>query len=126
LEGGINLFTYVQNDPINRTDPMGLTGALPSPGDYAVCAKVKKEHPELWKGKDDKFAHCALACQIAKDYGPWAAHNCALWKEVVDKYDQDPTTHYDPADYQASIEGVRIGVGGGDCIERCKRDKKCP
>ena len=28
LEGGINLFTYVQNDPVNDVDPSGLLGVL--------------------------------------------------------------------------------------------------
>jgi len=126
LEGGINLFSYVANNPINNVDPLGLYITFPSPGDYSVCEKVKREHPELWSKKDDKFAHCALACQIAKEHGPWAAHNCAYWKEWKDKYDSKPNTTFDPEDYQASIEGIRVGLSGDDCTEGCKKHGRCP
>jgi len=122
-----DLYGYCLNNPINLIDPEGLYSALPSPGDKAAAEKVRREHPELWKGKNDKFAHCALACQITKEYGPWTAHNAALGKEVVDKYDSDPCTHFDPKDYEASLDGIRIGRessrnghDSSDCIEGCK------
>jgi hypothetical protein len=123
---GLNDYCYAGNNPVNFDDPLGLYISVPSPADYAVCSRVKREHPELWNMKNDKFAHCALACQFTKEYGPWTAHNCAYWKEWIDKYDPDPKTHFDPEDYRASIEGIRVGLSGGDCTEGCKQSGGCP
>jgi len=99
--------------------PNPSQAALASPVDMQNCLEVKADYPELWKGQNDKFAHCALACQIAKRFGPWIANNCALAKEVWDKYDGDPGTQSDPLDYKASLVGIRVSRTGEDCAPGC-------
>ena len=121
LAGGMNLYAYVGGNPVNLVDLKGLSTTLPSPGDKYAAERVKKEHPGLWKGKkNDKFKHCALACQITKEYGPWTANNAAIWKEVKDEYDNDPNSHCESKDFDASIDGVKIGVQGGNCVSGCE------
>lgn len=115
----MNAYVYAMNNPINLTDPEGLY-APPSTGDKRNCERVKREHPELWKGKNDKYAHCALGCQITEEYGPWVASNCAWAKEIRDKYDNDPNSQCDPKDFEASLDGVKVGTGGGDCSAGCQ------
>jgi RHS repeat-associated protein len=51
LRGGINLFVWVQNNPINKIDPNGL--------EVQICAR--QSWPEIIGGKDSKFyvvPHC--------------------------------------------------------------------
>ena len=110
---------YVLNDPVNEIDPSGLLMGLPSPADKVAAERVKREHPELWKGKNDKFAHCALACQIAKECGPWVANNAAAAKEVWDAIDNNLCSHSEAKDFDAGLDGIRIAVHGRDCVSGC-------
>ena len=120
----LNPYVYTKNNAINYMDPAGLY-VPPSPTDIYMCILVMENHPELWEPfmdmepKKDKMAHCALACQVTREYGPWVAHNCALAKEVRDKYDPEGT--FDPVDFKASLGGIKVGLDKcKTCIEGCK------
>jgi RHS repeat-associated protein len=45
LEGGMNLFVYVQNNPINAIDPEGLLGKIPK---TKKCTDLLKKYDKLW------------------------------------------------------------------------------
>jgi RHS repeat-associated protein len=124
--GGINLYGFVGNDAVNWVDPWGENAAAMSPSDYFKCLSVQAKYSELittlTNQREDKLAHCFLACEITKKYGPWTAHNCALAKEYVDKYDNDPTSHYETKDFDAGIDGIKFAVSEcDDCLSECQK-----
>jgi RHS repeat-associated protein len=48
LAGGINLFVYVSNNPINAIDPYGLKGPLPVPGTSTTSNVAKGVFASRW------------------------------------------------------------------------------
>jgi len=79
FEGGINFFVYAGNDPVNKTDPLGLS--------HLVCYEDSDGHPKCEWVEDPPVPHwlCDLSieinCEIACHYlrlGPVACANiCA-------------------------------------------------
>ncbi|NVN90288.1 MAG: RHS domain-containing protein [Desulfuromonadales bacterium] len=43
LEGGLSLFAYVRNNPVNMIDPMGLTDAVPMPWWWGAAGEAAKD-----------------------------------------------------------------------------------
>ncbi len=77
FEGGINLYRFVENNPVNFTD---LYGFKPSPMKSVSCIKALKELSDLCKDGNDKFKE---GCKSVK-------------KESEDKmYDEDKLAESD-------------------------------
>src|SRR5439155_14099107 len=81
--GGINLYAYVGNDPINRNDPLGLCSVwgLPPLGRSAwtiydeALKDAQKRFPrqDLWNGPGDAYRHCLASCMLAREDGSLTA-----------------------------------------------------
>lgn len=67
---------------------------------------------------NDKTAHCYLGCRIGEDVNFETAHFFAWKKEYSDATDCDANTHFDVADYEATIIGAQASFK--PCDRYCK------
>jgi RHS repeat-associated protein len=104
--GGINLYGYVLNNPVNAVDPLGLlafgddinypgtecNGLYPGEG---VGSNGSSFGESLYKAWDlfqkvkageinDKYAHCVAHCEISRDLGPEVSDAIGKGKEFAD------------------------------------------
>lgn len=67
----------------------------------------------------DKTAHCYLGCRINSEINYQTAHYLAWQKEQNDATDCNPETHFDVADYDATLSGAKFPAE--ECVPSCKR-----
>jgi RHS repeat-associated protein len=105
-EDGLNLYTYVQNNPIIAIDPMGTIASCPdtppSPGDTTFCYDWANPHPAHWGQRCYREV-------ISIGSGWSGVHCCYRGRRLVDEH----RDWIDPA----------VGGGGGYC--RYDRDRIC-
>jgi hypothetical protein len=132
LAGGINLYAYVQNNPVNAIDPLGLEspigGGLWPPGNRGPGRPwVNPLHPYLHGIKAEEmhfpndrdpysggYRHCVSACLAKKMYGSNLAR--ILW----DFFKEDPNKHNDScSDMAAEKYGEVLADDGQNCELGC-------
>lgn len=88
----------------------------------------RSEMQALPKFHSDKQTHCFMGCRIAQTTDFATAQYVAWLKEDRDIKDCDLNTHFETADFDATVAGARIGDGGAktreECIETCKAQIK--
>ncbi len=106
LAGGINFYTYVEDNPVNWVDPKGLESLK------ACGTRVYLRERGYLGGKDDKYKHCVVACRIMQECGTFAAVAGIFYKEYQDYSTGTGTPEW--ADVTAGFKGLR-----------CPRSQNC-
>jgi RHS repeat-associated protein len=73
-----NLYVYVNNDPVNRTDPSGLESPVDALlGPYFAAQDASSAAEQFFHqpfggvdGPGDAYRHCVASCNITQRYGP--------------------------------------------------------
>lgn len=98
----------------------------PSLYDLALAFKVyNDEKSTALKLKSDKKAHCYIGCRISQETSFEVADYSGWLKEERDLKDCKTSTHYDEADYTATLNGAHIGENNqANCFNACKEKYK--
>lgn len=74
---------------------------------------------DVWADKggacNDKWLHCYIGCRIAEETNEDTAKYAAWYKEQNDLTDGNADTHFEEADYDATIACI-----GQNCLECCR------
>jgi RHS repeat-associated protein len=145
--GGVNLYGYVKNKPLNRRDPMGLDDAdrayydtLP-PGWDQPIRTVRPPNRGRWgpigavgdftgNYSDmrrantvgaDKFFHCMANCEASRRgiTGYWTAGVLSEGRELFDQYLKGDPIAACNQDRFANNTGALGGLGAGRCSQVC-------
>jgi RHS repeat-associated protein len=128
--GGINLYAYVENNPVNRTDPKGWWPLTPQEVRDSVRNWQNPYDPPNWSNRfvprvpssqwdtQNRLRHCLASCLITR-YVVGGAFTAWVGGDVI----QDPffLPGYDPADRRANAIGrcVATSQPGKTCEEAC-------
>jgi RHS repeat-associated protein len=135
--GGVNLYAYVEGDPVNARDPFGLrpgkTGWRPTPSPFCGLYIGWKAF-DVMKGHGTRFTHCWASCEITKACGKGRAEQWENIKEYYDwalcglgghltfhmtRFPQDNcNSAFQPSDYQDNYRGRSTPCSQG-CWDRC-------
>jgi RHS repeat-associated protein len=138
-QGGINLYAYVQNDPVTEKDSQGLNPvgfAIEGWNDawtignansllglgLSIGASKNAEgsgFPGPNNGPQDAYRHCLWSCMMAGYMGPWAA------KVAGDNHEGDndigaTRNAANAMDAANNAAGRAAAAGGGDCACKCE------
>jgi RHS repeat-associated protein len=118
--GGINLYGYVGNDPINKIDSKGLSAWNPIHWIQAVQDGLADVN--TWNTQDrvddpgGHYQHCITSCKLARKYGETIAKTLGSWKE------DNPCSEDTKKDMEANNVGLTAAVDkGSDCESSCKK-----
>jgi hypothetical protein len=90
---------------------------------YAIYRSEKQSNEALARIKD-KRAHCYVGCRISQELDYRTAEYVGWYKEIKDIKDCNPESHFDPADFDATIDGAHMGqsqVGAAACLQACEQ-----
>ncbi len=117
----MNRYSYVENDPINMVDPLGLFGCT-----LAVISQIKREDMDPY----DK--HCYYFCVVAQICGRAEALISSYtweWGERISPFWPGPGSGtYDLKDIERNKEGIECAKPGKcgeepDCYGCCMKEK---
>ena len=135
--GGMNLFAYVENDPLTYTDPFGLELYPPGgwgnghkPGGPAIpCGwTYGYKARRLMKTHGTRYAHCWASCKIRKECDLQTAID---WEKIKEDYDytvcktglktfeKNCDSAYEQHDYDDNFLGRACPLNKS-CEEQCK------
>ena len=127
LDGGVNLYVYLNGNPVNDTDISGL-GPIDK---FVKCANKAAAQATNFAQSDD-LRHCYASCMIAKQcgLGTWGSAFVGVGKEVLDLFGPENAEFRDLLnDAKGNIcakQGVHPSAGKtcctaapGDCAKCC-------
>jgi RHS repeat-associated protein len=134
--GGVNLYAYITNDPLNGIDPLGLDALSNFPftflhflDQYSQMRNPKQPPPMTDangnKLNRDKYFHCMANCQSAKDGGILDSLALDAAREMHDMLKNacrkgDPNDKDSLEDMNANLKGLKSGLNPfSDCASRC-------
>lgn len=116
-EAQMKQWVSIQPEIPNFTDLLSAKRIIDAERSYAL------------KFKNDKRAHCYLGCRISADVNFETARYAAWQKEYSDATDCNPKTHFEVADYDATIKGAQREVKSPEraglrksCTDYCKKN----
>lgn len=128
FRGGVDFFEYVDNNPVNLIDPIGLwpQGPFIGPITCLWCDEFGAGANDMWNNyrrmekrkwiNGDKYYHCMANCQ-ATDEGPGG--NAAA--VIISWFRTDFFSHYihKEPDWRDDKRANTCGQQGGDCKKLC-------
>jgi RHS repeat-associated protein len=128
LEGGINLFSYVENNPLNFMDPLGLQGKkgnkcdpcahlLPANIPPGVDIEANIALAESM-GKDDPYLLVAWFYSQVENKGPWD------YKQQGRQYQEFGNFNFGATGSAAGISEGALKRGAGWAQEKAKTSQK--
>lgn len=133
LAGGLNTYTYVDGEPVDRVDPLGLQdrlGGFKPPGKppripVGTVKEILYRHANEMQAKrwigSDKFYHCMAMCEAASLGEEEAAIAGAAGhlRELNQQYRHGNPREECDADRAANLTGLRAGRAGKVCTSAC-------
>lgn len=84
---------------------------------YDVYSKEKSVISSI---RSDKIVHCYMGCRISQRTDYKTADYVGWLKEERDLKDCKSKTHFDEADYMATVRGAQIGENqASNCLQAC-------
>lgn len=130
-EGGINVYKFNENDPINRLDAFGELSF--NFRDWSPLYYIfedenteMEEALEEGRGGDDNYRHCLASCRAARRLGPLGGAAAIEGWNITQEYPRFNTIHHNDSihDIQANWDGWRKAWNiFKSCRERCRT---CP
>lgn len=139
--GGLNLYRYAVNDPLNSIDPLGLLDALgpaanggvdlrvqanpipPSPGPVAIALEAEGR---IFSGADFEtdphdggFRHCVAACEAKSQFGRLGEAAVGVYDACFENEDDPNFGDDSKRDKEAEQKGLGIADGGSGCEAGC-------
>jgi len=121
--GGVNLYAYVEGDPLNHLDPLGLWRWPQDIYNEAMRDAASRFPTNTWhNGPGDAYRHCLASCMVTQEnteteatiYG-WANEKRGNWSHNQEKGEEK----MDSANNAAGRSCGRTSKNTQDCIRGC-------
>ncbi len=134
--GDTNLYRYVKNNPINRTDPLGLfdgpannsnlSGLPNTPSTYDEVMRISNEVLEQYPGKNnygDAMRHSIWSQGMSTEINPVVSAGVGLLNEALGVTIGDSTLGEARMDLINNLEGINSSINNRaiNCIRMLRR-----